>query len=54
MPLCGAARKHWSGTMTKEEILAATDNYNKLMDRCWYAVAGNVFPANMDCFWEIK
>jgi len=51
---CGARAKPWHSTMTKDEILKATDNYNKLMDRCWYAVAGNVFPDGMEGFWEIN
>ena len=44
----------WANTMTTDEILAATDNYDKLMNRCWYAVAGNAFPDNLDGFWEIN
>ena len=39
---CASSRKKpepWTNTMTTAEIVAATDNYEKLMDRCWYAVA---------------
>ena len=40
---CGSSRKPWHTTMSTAEILKATDNYDKLMNRCFYAVAGNVF-----------
>ena len=44
----------WANTMTTDEICAATQNYDKLMNRCWYAVAGNAFPDDMEAFWEIN
>ena len=32
---CGSNRKKpWTGAMTTEQILKATDNYERLMDRC--------------------
>lgn len=40
--------------MTTTEINEATANYEKLMNRCWYGVAGNIFPAGMEGFWEIN
>lgn len=49
MFFCGTKRKPWYGTMSKEAIVEATNNYDKLMDRCWYGVAGTVFPANIEC-----
>lgn len=54
MMSCGSRTKPWTNVMTTDEIVAATDGYEKLMDRCWYAVAGNIVTPTMEGFWEIN
>jgi hypothetical protein len=44
----------FGNAMTPEEMASRTDNFNKLMNRCWYGVAGNIFPDGMESFWEIN
>jgi len=51
----GSERKMpWTGAMSTEEVLNATEKYDKFMNRCWYAVAGNILAKGMDGFWEIN
>jgi hypothetical protein len=45
---------HFGNIMTVEAMAAKTDNFNKLMNRCWYGVAGTIFPEGMESFWEIN
>jgi len=40
--------------MTPDVMAAKTDNFNKLMNRCWYGIAGNIFPEGIESFWEIN
>jgi len=44
----------FGNVMTPEAMAAKTDNFNKLMNRCWYGVAGTIFPEGMESFWEIN
>ena len=44
----------WGNILTTEQIAAKTKNYDKLMGRCFYAVASNLIPSNTESFWEIN
>ena len=44
----------YGNIMSPAEIAMATDSYNRLMDRCMYGVAGNIFEPGTESFWEIN
>jgi len=44
----------YGNVLTPAELATKTDNFNKLMNRCWYGVAGTIFPPGMESFWEIN
>ena len=45
---------HFGNVMSPEAMAVRTDNFDKLMNRCWYGVAGTIFPDGMESFWEIN
>lgn len=45
---------HFGNVMTPEQMAERTGNFNKLMGRCWYGIAGTLFPEGMESFWEIN
>lgn len=44
----------YGNIMSPAEIAMATDSYNRLMNRCMYGVAGNIFEPGTESFWEIN
>lgn len=45
---------HYGNVPTPQEMAKRTDNFNRVMNRCWYGVAGTILEPGLQSFWEIN
>merc|ERR1719199_102601 len=49
-----AKKQKYTNVWSNEKVMAETNNLEKLMDRCWYCLAGTLVKPGTEGFWEIN